>query len=480
MAVIGKNVIGPNIFLSIMKRILLIFLLLGFAKGYSQTYQAPADAHVREKLAQWSDKKFGLFMHWGIYSIPGIVESWSVNSEDAAWIPRDSTKNYEDYKRWYFNLNKQFNPVQFDPAIWANAAKKAGMRYMVFTTKHHDGFAMFDTKQSDYKITGKDVPFSTHQKANVTKEVFDAFRKEGMMIGAYFSKPDWHSELYWWPRYATPDRNNNYDIRLHPERWKQFKQFTYNQIEELMSDYGQIDILWLDGGWVRPKATVNAEVLSWGAPIPAWDQDIDMPRIAQMARRKQPGLIMVDRTVHGEYENYQTPEQKVPEKPLPFPWETCMTMGDAWGYVPNDRYKSTNALIHLLIDIVAKGGNLLLDIGPKPDGTLPEAALQRLEEIGEWMAVNQQAIYHTRPVAPYKSEQTCFTQGKDGSVYALYLVNETETMPSKITIKSPPYIPKKITLLGTNATVKFKMIGADLELRVPPTKVLKHAFVFKL
>ncbi len=459
----------------------LCLLLLSCNLLFAQTYQAPADEKVQAKLAQWGDKKFGLFMHWGIYSSPGIVESWSINSEDADWIPRDSTRNYEEYKQWYFSLNKQFNPVNFNPNIWASYAKKAGMQYVVFTTKHHDGFAMFDTQQSDYKVTGSAVPFASNPKANITKEVFNAFRNEGLMIGAYFSKPDWHSEYYWWPRYATPDRNNNYDIRLHPQRWQQFKQFTYKQLEELMSDYGKVDILWLDGGWVRPKATVNAEVLSWGAPIPAWDQDIDMANIAKMARRKQPGIIMVDRTVHGEYENYQTPEQKVPEKPLPYPWETCMTMGDAWGYVPNDNYKSTNTLVHLLIDIVAKGGNFLLDVGPKPDGTFPEPVLQRLSEIGDWMVINNEAIYATQPIAPYKTENVCFTKSKNGSTYALYLIGDKAENSTKITIKSPPFSPKKVSLLGLKGAVKWKKVGDQLELVLPAAaKTLKHALVFKM
>jgi alpha-L-fucosidase len=465
-----------------MKRtILMLFGLMSCLVAFTQTYQAPTDTKVAQKLSQWGDKKFGLFMHWGIYSIPGIVESWSINSEDASWIPRDSTRNYDEYKKWYFDLNKQFNPVKFNPTIWASYAKKAGMQYVVFTTKHHDGFAMFDTKQSEYKITGKDVPFATNPKANLTKEVFSAFRDQGFMIGAYFSKPDWHNEYYWWPRYATPDRNNNYDIRLHPQRWSNFKKFTFNQIEELMSDYGSVDILWLDGGWVRPKATINEEVLSWGAPIPAWDQDIDMPNIAQMARAKQPGLIIVDRTVHGEYENYQTPEQKIPEKPLSYPWETCMTMGDAWGYVPNDNYKSTNTLIHLLVDIVAKGGNFLLDVGPKPDGTFPEPVLQRLTEIGNWMDINKESIYATQPIAPYKTANICFTESKNGSIYALYLLEEKSVTPSKIIIKTPPKMPKKITLLGVKATVKFKQLGNDLEVVLPAeAKKLKHALVFKM
>lgn len=444
----------------------------------AQTYQPPSDPLVKAKLSQWGDKKFGLFMHWGVYAVPGIIESWSICNEE--WISRDSTITYDDYKKWYFGLNKQFNPINFDPAIWSKYAKKAGMQYVVFTTKHHDGFAMFDTKQSNYKVTATDVPFHSNPKANIAKEVFTAFRNDGFMIGAYFSKPDWHSEYYWWPMYATPDRNYNYDITKHPWRWEQFKKYTYNQISELMSDYGKIDILWLDGGWVRPKGTINEEVLSWGAPIPPAGQDINMPKIAEMARAKQPGLIMVDRTVHGQYENYQTPEQKIPEKPLDYPWETCMTMGGAWGYVPNDTYKSTNTLIHLLIDIVAKGGNFLLDIGPKPDGTFPEPALQRLTEMGYWMDINKEAIYATKPIAPYKAENVCFTESKLGKIYALYLVKENAALGKKITISGLPKMPSEVSLLGVKSGLKVKKLNNSIEITLPPAaQKLKHALVFK-
>lgn len=162
-------------------------------------------------------------------------------------------------------------------------AKDAGMRYVVFTTKHHDGFNMFDTKFSDFKISNG--PFKNHPKANVAKEVFSSFRKEGMLIGAYYSKPDWHSQYFWWDRHSTPNRNVNYDIRKHPWRWNQFVQFAHNQIDELTSDYGKIDILWLDGGWVRPRNTITEEVLSWGAPIPDFDQQIDLPKIAAKVRK---------------------------------------------------------------------------------------------------------------------------------------------------------------------------------------------------
>src|SRR5688572_1640963 len=278
----------------------------------SAVYQWPEDPLVKAKLDKWQDQKFGMIIHWGLYAVPGIIESWALCSED--WIERDSTTSYPDFKKWYWGLKKDFNPVNFDPQSWADAGKNAGMRYLVFTTKHHDGFCMFDTKQTDFKIS--DGPFASHPKADVAKFVFDAFRKNDFMIGAYFSKPDWHSENYWWPKYATADRNNNYDIRKFPWRWNNFVKYTHNQVNELMTNYGSIDILWLDGGWVRPRETVNAEVLSWGARIPEWSQDIDMPAMASMARKAQPGLLVVDRTVHGPYENYQTPEQRIPEKQL--------------------------------------------------------------------------------------------------------------------------------------------------------------------
>ena len=251
----------------------------------SAQYQWPEDAAVKAKLETWQDQKFGIILHWGLYAVPGIIESWSICSED--WIERDSNSSYADYKKWYWGLSKDFNPVKFDPDSWAAVARDAGMRYVVFTTKHHDGFNMFDTKQSDFKISNG--PFKDNPKADVAKYVFDAFRKQNFMIGAYFSKPDWHSEYYGWPKYATADRNNNYDIKKYPWRWNKFKDFTFNQVIELTHNYGTIDILWLDGGWVRPRETVNEEVRSWGARIPQWSQDIDMPKIAAMARLAQPG-----------------------------------------------------------------------------------------------------------------------------------------------------------------------------------------------
>ncbi|MGJ7030606.1 alpha-L-fucosidase [Niabella hirudinis] len=457
--------------------------LLATANGQEQgihqqstLYEWPADPLVKQKLDQWQDQKFGMIIHWGLYAVPGIVESWSICSED--WIGRDSTIPYPVYKQWYWGLKKDFNPVRFDPDQWAGAAKAAGMRYLVFTTKHHDGFNMFDTKQSDFKISNG--PFKNNPKADVAKYVFDAFRKQGFMIGAYFSKPDWHNENYWWPMYATPDRNVNYDIKKFPWRWQKYKDFTYNQISELMHNYGRMDILWLDGGWVRPIETITDEVRAWGARIPESGQDIDMPKIAAMAREAQPGILMVDRTVHGPYENYQTPEQRVPDHKIDNPWESCMTLGGAWGYVKGDRLKPAAQVIHTLVEIVAKGGSLLLGVGPQPDGTLTAEAVSRLNEIGKWLKMNGAAIYDTRTTELYNSGNTWFTRSKDGKTnYAITLIKDART---PAVVEWEGNLPRKGSVIRSVATgekIKWTVKDGKVTLLLPAKlKAMKDAPAF--
>ena len=396
----------------------------------SPAYAYPTSSAVRENLEHWQDLKFGIIIHWGIYAVPGIVESWSISNED--WVGRDTALDYEDYKKWYFGLSKEFNPTQFNPEAWASSAKNAGMKYLVFTTKHHDGFCMFDSKYSDFKITNG--PFKSNPKSNVAKEVFNAFRKEDFFIGAYFSKPDWHSDYYWWHAFATGERNNNYDIRKFPDQWKRFQNYTANQISELTSEYGKVDMLWLDGGWVRPLETINDEVRSWQCPIPAWSQDVNVPRLAEIARKNNPGTLVIDRTVHGEYENYRTPEQHIPEGRLDYPWETCMTLGNAWGFVPNDKYKSSREVIHKLVEVVAKGGNLLLGVGPTATGVFPDEVNRRLKEIGEWTSVHSEAIYGTKSVEHFQDNNIYFVEGKNNEKYAFILLKEGEQLPSEISL----------------------------------------------
>jgi alpha-L-fucosidase len=460
----------------IKKILTFILLLLLFKQSFAQQhnmskkYQAPEDVAVQQKLAQWQDLKFGLFMHWGTYSEWGVVESWSICPEDEGWTQRKGPygATYEGYKKAYENLQTTFNPVNFDPDKWVKAAKYAGMKYMIFTTKHHDGFAMFDTKQTDYKITDAKTPFSKNPKANVTKEIFDSFRKENFMIGAYFSKPDWHSPEYWWPYFPPKDRNVNYDPAKYPEHWQKFKDFTYNQIQELMTGYGKVDILWLDGGWVRPKNTIDTTV-DWQKGI-KFNQDIDMPKIAAMGRKSQPGLIVVDRTVAGQYENYTTPEQEVPAAPLDHPWESCITMGNSWSYVPGDHYKSAHDIVQLLVKIVSRGGNLLMNIGPGPNGDWDSEAYNRLNAIGDWMKINGEGIYNSRAVAPYSSGNIYYTKNKDKNrIYAFVLAEkEIVSLPGtlNITLKDIKKV-KNITMLGSTQKLKWKSSADGIQLIIP-------------
>ena len=445
--------------------LVLHFLIISFSDQLiaQAPYVAPTDTLVKEKLAQWQDLKFGLLMHWGPYSQWGVVESWSICPEDEDWCRRkpEHGATYNEYLKNYEALATTFDPVKFDPDKWAKAAKGAGMKYVVFTTKHHDGFCMFDTKTTDYRITSPGTPFSRHPRANVTKEVFDAFRKQGLWTGAYFSKPDWHSPDYWWPYFPPKDRSVNYLPTQYPERWQKFKDHTYTQIEELMTGYGPVDILWLDGGWVRPLSSIDTSV-SWQKAITI-EQDIDMARIAAMARKHQPGLLVVDRTVGGAYENYVTPEGHVPDADLGVPWETCLPMGTSWSWVPNEKYKSTDEIIRTLVSVVSRGGSLLLNVAPGPDGQLDSTAYVRLKEVGEWLKVNGEAVYGTRAIEPYGERVPGMTATQHGKV--AYLMFDRPGKWGFDSFEGKP-LPEAIALRD-GRTLKVKQSGNSTWVEVP-------------
>lgn len=445
-----------------MKHFKLMMLGLAFSAGFTTQMQAqeaqsfvhqqsntedyvwPTDPQVLTKLKHWQDQKFGVLMHWGLYSVPGIVESWSICSED--WIVRERKPTYEEDKAWYWSQKDSLNPVNFDPSKWADVMKKAGMKYMIFTTKHHDGFCMFDTKYTDFSIAHG--PFGKDPRHNIAKEVFNAYRNKGFMIGCYFSKPDWHSKWFWNPYYATPNRRINYKKQQHPDWWQNYRKFTQNQLNELTTDYGNIDILWLDGGWIT-------------------GEEIGLDTILVDARKRNPGMISVDRTIRGKNENYQTPEQGIPAKQLDIPWESCITLSHAWGWTPNAKFKSPNKVIGILSEIVAKGGCLALGVGPKADGTLQPEVVKNLLQIGNWLNKNGQAIYSTVNAAHYNDGKVWFTADKNGkTLYAIYALEDGEKTPKTITWTENK--PKgKLVLLQNGKSVKYTVKGNQVTVTLP-------------
>lgn len=387
----------------------------------SKEWTPPKDPAVLAKLRQWQDQKLGLLIHWGTYSQWGIVESWSLVTTRHPWNKRPPQfANLSDaaYKRVYENWITTFDPTNFDPHKWAAAFENAGVKYVLITTKHHDGFCMWNTATTDYKITSKRCPFHTDPRADIIKTACNAFRQAGLITGLYFSKADWHNTNYWLNGTPGAGQGPNYNPREHPENWRQFKEFTWRQVRELMSGYGPQEILWLDAGSVRPPNT-----------------DIDVTGMAAMARKYQPGLIVVDRTVHGPNENYVTPEGNIPSHYLPYPWETCMTMGTSWTWHPHDQFKSAGTLIRNLCRIVARNGNYLIGIGPDGKGEFDPTVYERLKAMGAWLKLNGEAIYKTRPIKPYEQGDCVFTHKRDGIMYAIVLAKDDNAgLPESVTL----------------------------------------------
>ena len=411
-------------------------------------YVPPKEKAVQEHLDWFMGLKLGLMMHWAPGCQLGTLESWPLSDGDGSWSQADvDWTDIETFKQQYIDANRTFNPVRFRPDRWAELAEECGFKYLLFTTKHHDGFCMFDTQTTDYKITDPSCPFHTSPYADITRSLYDEFRKRGMAISVYFSKPDWHSDDYWHRAFGTaPTRNVNYSIEENPEMWERFVSYTHRQIEELGTRYGKIDCLWLDGGWVNPDNQ---------------GQDIRLGEIVNKLRSgPQPHLIVCDRTVGGEFENIVTPEKEIPERPMNIPWETCTTVGDRFSFHYTDNFKTGRQLVHLLLNVVSRGGNLALNVAPQPDGALPAGAVASLRDLGRWMRIHGEGIYNTTIAEPYFIRNIRYT-AKGDTRYIFYLYEDCAALPLKLHLQFSGKA-HKIRLMRTGQEVPFEQNEGEL------------------
>jgi alpha-L-fucosidase len=388
-------------------------------------------------------------MHWSPATQIGVIESWPLCDGDRAWSQNNIswTNNMDEFRAQYWALNKTFNPICFQPKKVAKLAKDCGFKYLLFTTKHHDGFCMYDTAETDYKITAPDCPFSNHKYADITNSLFEAFRAEGLAVSAYFSKPDWYSDVYWHRAFGQgKSRDLNYDVFEYPDMWEEFVGYTHRQLIELTANYGKIDVLWLDGGWVRPDNL---------------GQDIRLGEVVEKIRAEsQPHLIVCDRTVGGPYENIVTPEQGIPDKPLHIPWEACITLGNHFSFHYEDEYKSAREVIHMFLDIVSKGGSLALNITLQPDGGIPHKAVTVLSQMGRWLNAHGEGIYHSviSPLAPHPN--IVYTQA-NGRTYVFFLFDDTPHLPTRLFLRRSGNI-SEIRHVRTNSLIPFTIDGENL------------------
>lgn len=406
----------------------------------------------------WFDTaRFGMFVHWGHSSQQGIELSWPLVGAVFA-LPLSGVMAVDEYHA----SAATFDPQRWDPKALAAQAKRAGMQYAVFTTKHHDGYAMFDTKTSDFGV------MHSPYRRDIVRGFFDAMRAEGLRVGAYFSLIDWHHPDY--PAFTQADQPYQFPQGVPAnDRWPKFVDVMFEQVRELLTNYGTIDVIWFDGGWERTPEQWRAKELE------------------AMIRELQPGILINDRLPGAG--DYMTPEQFVPPQPLPRPWETCMTINESWGYNPRDtHYKSARKLIQTLCEVAGRGGNLLLNVGPMGDGKLPPELTDRLAVIEQWMARNSESIIGTVPgLQPWQFYGP--STRRDNTVYAHLLMRPYDTVTVRgVRVKRL----QRATVLGSGEELKFRtrvsipdmMFGGDalgeVTITVPEAAVDDNATVLKL
>ncbi|MCL8007097.1 alpha-L-fucosidase [Gelidibacter japonicus] len=380
-----------------------------------------------ERLEWFQDAKLGIFMHWGYYGVNGIGESWSLYHKQIT---------YDDYMA----QGKKFTAKNYDPEAWAKLFKKIGARYAVLTTKHHDGVALWDTKVSKLNVVEK-----TPAKRDLVGPLVDALRKEDLKVGLYYSLIDWSHPDYdvVFPRPDTrkdyPQKNQN---QLSP--WQRFLKFNHDQLKELDHRFHP-DLWWFDGDWEQSSEAWQAESLK--DTLLAWN-----PEVIVNSRLKT-------------YGDYSTPEQGVPIVRPDGAWEFCMTMNDNWGYFPSDtNYKPVSQIIRTFVEVIASGGNLLLNIGPKPDGTIGDKEMERLEALGEWVNKHESAVFGTKAGLPYGHFYGPTMLSKDETKIYLALF---DTPNNYISLKGIQNKVKSIKVVGNGQELSFERNGGAAWNNIP-------------
>lgn len=380
---------------------------------------APETTEQREnRLAWWREARFGMFIHWGPVSLKGTEIGWSRAGERRGYRWSQGTGVPAEV---YDNLYREFNPVQFDARAWVALARAAGMKYLVFTSRHHDGFSMFDTQAGDYKLTSPLSPF----RRDVVRELAGACQAAGLKFGLYYSQPDWRH-----PDAFTPDRHALYLAYLRA------------QVRELLSNYGRVDILWFDG-------------------LGKTAADYDAVEINRMARALQPHILINNR--NGLPEDFDTPEQRVGAYQADRPWESCITICRQWAWKPEDDMKSFQECIQTLVFCAGGDGNLLLNVGPTPEGIIEPRQAGRLKEMGAWLARHGESIYGTRG-GPWKPTRDLASTRRGSTIYLHILRSEG----GRVELPALPRTVTSAVLLDTGKDVPFQQAGGNLVLSIDP------------
>jgi alpha-L-fucosidase len=392
-----------------------VFAFLLLPCPFRATAQSKIDpASIQAKMQWFEDAKLGIFIHEGIYAVNGIDESWSFHNRKIS---------YADYMKQL----KGFTLKRYDPAAWASLIEESGARYAVITTKHHDGVAMYDTKMNNLSIVK-----ATPAKRDLVKPFFEELRKRHIKCGAYYSLIDWSYPDY--PGFLKDSAR--YQVKDDYDRWNRFRAFFQGQIKEINNQF-KPDLWWFDGDWEHSAEEWEAE------------------KVRNIILAGNPNAIINGR-LQG-YGDYETPEQNFPVSRPPYNWwELCMTTNNNWGFHHDDQWKTPYEIITIFVDAVSNGGNLLLDMGPMEDGTIPEEQVQVLKELGAWNKKNGEAIFNTVPGIPQGHFYGATTLSKDSTVLYLFLQGKTS---GAVTLKGLKNTIKDITMIGNDTPLTYKIVG---------------------